>query len=216
MPGGGSVRLLDAAGHPVSTVTVRGQGTYAVTTTGVVTFTPAKGFAGTAQPVRFRVTDGYGQSATGTYAPTVRRAASPVVVGKPSLKAPQAGPRRSHPAGHLPAVDRHPRRLHGHRDRGGRRAARRGRHRPHHRPQRQGRRDAERAGPGARRPTRWRVRPPAGRGAAALGGRHPVRDGGFAGRRPDGGAAHGVLHQQQRPPADGGPRLPAGRRRSPG
>ncbi|GAB3674095.1 hypothetical protein GCM10028814_02610 [Angustibacter aerolatus] len=89
VPGGGSVRLLDAAGHPVSTVTVRGQGTYAVTTTGVVTFTPAKGFAGTAQPVRFRVTDGYGQSATGTYAPTVRRAASPVVVGKPSLKAPQ-------------------------------------------------------------------------------------------------------------------------------
>ena len=72
IPTGGSVTLVDADGDPATTVTVTGQGTYDLNvTTGVVTFTPAAGYTGTASPVAYRVTDAYGQTATSSYTPTV-------------------------------------------------------------------------------------------------------------------------------------------------
>lgn len=72
VPTGGSVTLLDADGDPATTVTVTGQGTYTLDgSTGVITFTPATGYTGTATPVDYRVTDAYGQSASSTYTPTV-------------------------------------------------------------------------------------------------------------------------------------------------
>ncbi len=72
IPPSGAVTLLDADGDPATSVTVTGQGTYTVDAgTGVLTFTPAAGYTGTATPVDYRVTDGYGQTATSTYTPTV-------------------------------------------------------------------------------------------------------------------------------------------------
>ncbi|UZN02551.1 beta strand repeat-containing protein [Cellulomonas sp. S1-8] len=77
-PAGGSVTLLDADGDAVGSVTVAGQGTYVLDPgTGVVTFTPARGFSGVATPVTFRVTDAYGQAAEATYTPTVVPPAPP-------------------------------------------------------------------------------------------------------------------------------------------
>lgn len=86
-PAGGSVTLLDADGLPATTVTVAGQGTYTLDpATGVVTFTPVLGFQGQATPVALAVTDAYGQTAVGTYTPTVTpppapAAASPTTTG---------------------------------------------------------------------------------------------------------------------------------------
>jgi CshA-type fibril repeat protein len=83
VPTGGSVVLLNAAGTPVTLLTVDGQGTYALdATTGTITFVPVAGFTGTATPVNFRVTDRFNQTATGTYTaivtPVVTPGASPV------------------------------------------------------------------------------------------------------------------------------------------
>jgi CshA-type fibril repeat protein len=72
IPDGGAVTLLNAQGEAVTTVVIAGQGTYTLDpVTGTLTFTPAAGFTGTADAVTYVVTDGFGQSSTGTYAATV-------------------------------------------------------------------------------------------------------------------------------------------------
>ncbi|MCZ2827266.1 Ig-like domain-containing protein [Modestobacter sp. VKM Ac-2986] len=77
-PDGGSRTLLDDDDAPVSRVVRPGQGTYDHdASSGTVTFTPVLGFQGPATPVRYRLTDAYGQSATGTDAPVVGRPAGP-------------------------------------------------------------------------------------------------------------------------------------------
>ena len=64
--------------NSVSTVTIAGQGTYAVNaTTGVITFTPEAGYLGAATPVSYQVTDSYHHSATSTYTATVTEPAAP-------------------------------------------------------------------------------------------------------------------------------------------
>src|SRR3546814_1162558 len=50
-----TVRLIDAAGNPATTVTIPGEGRYSVDAQGVVTFEPADGFTGTST-VRYDVT----------------------------------------------------------------------------------------------------------------------------------------------------------------
>jgi len=71
VPSGSTVRLLDGSTAAVS-VSVAGEGDYALdTSTGVVTFTPAVGFAGAATAMTYRLTDAYGQHGTATYTPTV-------------------------------------------------------------------------------------------------------------------------------------------------
>ena len=88
VPAGGSITLLDASGHAVTTV-VTADGTYVLDpATGVITFVAAPGFSGTAAPVSYRVTDGYGQQATSTYSPTVTApAASPGSPAPPTASA---------------------------------------------------------------------------------------------------------------------------------
>lgn len=55
-----------------------GQGTYTLDARHArMSFAPVFGFAGHARGVTYRVTDAYGQSATGTFAPTVRGPATP-------------------------------------------------------------------------------------------------------------------------------------------
>jgi CshA-type fibril repeat protein len=54
-----------------TTVTVAGVGTYALATTGVVTFTPVTGYTGTPTPLAYQVVDTAGQAASSTYTPTV-------------------------------------------------------------------------------------------------------------------------------------------------
>lgn len=76
IPVGGSVTLLDG-GDPVTSVTVTDEGTYALDAiSGVITFTPAAGFTGTARAVDFRVTDSYGQSSDATFTAAVAVAAA--------------------------------------------------------------------------------------------------------------------------------------------
>ncbi|MBN9106243.1 MAG: tandem-95 repeat protein [Propionibacteriaceae bacterium] len=73
----GSVRLYDAASDAwVTTLTIAGEGTYSVDTTGAgagkVTFAPASGFSGTVvTPVTYRVADELGQTGTATLTPSV-------------------------------------------------------------------------------------------------------------------------------------------------
>ena len=67
---GDVLRLLDTRGRPVSAVSVPGQGVFAVSG-GALTFTPAAGFTGTADVVRYEVVDAFGQSAVSTYTATV-------------------------------------------------------------------------------------------------------------------------------------------------
>nr|WP_276508437.1 hypothetical protein [Modestobacter muralis] len=77
-PDGGSRTLLDDDDAPVSRVVRPGQGTYDHdASSGTVTFTPVLGFQGPATPVRYRLTDAYGQSATGADTPVVTRPAGP-------------------------------------------------------------------------------------------------------------------------------------------
>jgi CshA-type fibril repeat protein len=91
VPPGGSVTLLDGNGDPAASVTIAGQGTYALdAATGVLTFTPVPGFAGAAQPVDFRVVDADGASADATYAPTVMPALAPPVGTPPAAASPAA------------------------------------------------------------------------------------------------------------------------------
>ena len=78
IPSSGSVNLL-SGGSPVTTVTVAGQGTYTLnTTTGVISFAPVLGYAGTATTaVPYELTDSYGQNVQSTYTPTVTAPAGP-------------------------------------------------------------------------------------------------------------------------------------------
>jgi hypothetical protein len=75
----------------VTSVTVTGEGTYALdTTSGIITFTPAAGFTGTARSVAFRVTDAYGQSSDATFTaivaapPTTSTTADPTPAAAPA------------------------------------------------------------------------------------------------------------------------------------
>jgi outer membrane biosynthesis protein TonB len=68
---GGTVQLLNAAGDPVTAVAVA-EGNYVLDpATGVITFTPARGFTGPAPAVSFQVSDAYGQIGEATYTATV-------------------------------------------------------------------------------------------------------------------------------------------------
>ncbi|WP_028049599.1 DUF11 domain-containing protein [Cellulomonas sp. URHD0024] len=85
VPTGGTATLLDADDDPAMTLTTSA-GTFVVDeTTGVLTFTPALGFVGEAEPVDYRVTDAYGQSATSTYTPTVTIPAGPSAAPRTSV-----------------------------------------------------------------------------------------------------------------------------------
>lgn len=60
-----TLRLLDADGQPVTTRTVRGEGTWTVdASAGTVTFTPETGFTGDPTAVRYTVQDGRGDTTT--------------------------------------------------------------------------------------------------------------------------------------------------------
>ncbi len=73
----GTTTLLRAT-TPVNALTLSGVGSYTVVpATGVITFTPAAGFTGTAPAVSYRVTDNQGLSGTGTYTATVTPPAAP-------------------------------------------------------------------------------------------------------------------------------------------
>jgi CshA-type fibril repeat protein len=67
-----TLKLLDptSGAYGTAPVTMSGQGTYAISGANL-TFTPVKDYTGTAKPVRYQVSDNYGQSATATYTPTV-------------------------------------------------------------------------------------------------------------------------------------------------
>jgi CshA-type fibril repeat protein len=67
---GSVLRLLDAQGHVTTRIVIPGQGVYAVSGE-TLTFTPATGFTGEADAVRYRITDAFGQAATSTYSATV-------------------------------------------------------------------------------------------------------------------------------------------------
>ncbi|GMA88377.1 hypothetical protein GCM10025868_36270 [Angustibacter aerolatus] len=89
VPAGGAVTLLDARGRAATRVAVAGQGTYVLDrATGVITFTPAKGYHGTPAAVRFRIADAYGQTSVSRYAPRVTASTPAVVAGTPRLTAP--------------------------------------------------------------------------------------------------------------------------------
>ncbi|MFS0728560.1 tandem-95 repeat protein [Curtobacterium sp. 1P10AnD] len=82
----GSVRLLDADGRPVTTLAVPGKGTFTVdTTTGEVTFAPAKGWTGTLE-APYQLADADGGTASSTVTVTVGaapRAVDDVRTGTP-------------------------------------------------------------------------------------------------------------------------------------
>jgi CshA-type fibril repeat protein len=71
----------DAASCTLTTLTVPGEGTYVVSTGGVVTFTPESNFTGTATPIHYVVQDTLGQVATSTITPLV--AAQPATAASP-------------------------------------------------------------------------------------------------------------------------------------
>jgi hypothetical protein len=63
------------------------------TTSGVITFTPAPGFTGTAHSVRYRVTDAYGQSSHAAFTAIVAAASTaPTTPSATPVAAPAAGP----------------------------------------------------------------------------------------------------------------------------
>jgi len=77
-PSGGTVTLLDDNGLPATSVTVAGQGAYVLDAdTGTISWTAVLGFAGTATPVTFRVTDEFGQHGDAGYTPTVTKPEPP-------------------------------------------------------------------------------------------------------------------------------------------
>lgn len=85
-----SVRLIDGAGNPVSTLTVDGKGTWTVNaTTGAVVFTPVNGFSGTVD-VPYSVTDSNGDSARSTVTVTVN---PPPTADNDTATTPQNTPR---------------------------------------------------------------------------------------------------------------------------
>jgi CshA-type fibril repeat protein len=77
IPAHDSITLI-AGGSPSTAVTVPGEGQYVLDPIGgLLTFTPDPAFSGQGTGVTFRLTDAYGQSATGTYRPTVTPPAGP-------------------------------------------------------------------------------------------------------------------------------------------
>lgn len=77
IPTGGSVRLLEG-GTPATEVTIPGEGRYVLDPeTGKVTFAPARGFAGRASALAYRIIDAYGSQADSTYTATVVVPATP-------------------------------------------------------------------------------------------------------------------------------------------
>lgn len=111
IPSGGSVTLLDANGDPVMSVSIDGEGVYALdATSGVITFTPAEGFTGTARAVAFRVTDAYGQSSDATFSATVATATAaatdPVTTtaAAPAATPAAAAPSAASPVAAIPVV----------------------------------------------------------------------------------------------------------------
>jgi len=84
-PADGTVSLLDANGLPAISATVAGQGTYVLDpATGTISWTPVLGFAGTATPVTFRVTDAFGQHGDADYTPTVTKPQAPAPAARSS------------------------------------------------------------------------------------------------------------------------------------
>lgn len=90
IPAGGSVALLDS-GQPVTSVSFAGEGVYALdASTGLITFTPAAGFSGTARGVSYRITDSYGQFSDASFvatvsAPPATPAGTPAPTAAPSV-----------------------------------------------------------------------------------------------------------------------------------
>ncbi|MET0931788.1 MAG: choice-of-anchor L domain-containing protein [Aeromicrobium sp.] len=81
VPPGGTVRLVGPGGAVVDRVVVARKGTYVVNpTTGIITFTPVKGFSGQLSPLTYVVTDSYGQSGRATYSARVAPAPRPGLV----------------------------------------------------------------------------------------------------------------------------------------
>jgi CshA-type fibril repeat protein len=65
------LRLIDPdSGLPVTTVTTE-DGTFTANSNGTITFVPADGFTGEAEPIEYQITDSLGQTDTATYTPTV-------------------------------------------------------------------------------------------------------------------------------------------------
>ncbi|MGL4339041.1 MAG: Ig-like domain-containing protein [Rhodoglobus sp.] len=76
-----SVRLVDADGNPVTTLTIASQGTYTVAAaTGAITFTPLASFTGVATPVTYRVNTTFGATASAEVTITVGAPADPTMV----------------------------------------------------------------------------------------------------------------------------------------
>ncbi|BDZ49349.1 hypothetical protein GCM10025867_15900 [Frondihabitans sucicola] len=71
-----TLRLIDpSTGQPATSVVVPGQGTWAIGSDGRVTFTPVASFSGTADPIRYRVTDTDGITTGSTITATVTETA---------------------------------------------------------------------------------------------------------------------------------------------
>ncbi len=70
VPPGGSATLVDSGGVARTIVTIPGEGSYSISpSTGLIEFTPLASFSGVPTPIRFRVTDAYGQTAEANFAP---------------------------------------------------------------------------------------------------------------------------------------------------
>jgi CshA-type fibril repeat protein len=88
LPPGGAITLLDGIGNPVTVVVLPGQGSVLLdVSTGIISFVPQSGFAGTTSPVGYRVTDQFGRTSDSVYSATVA-SASPVPTS-PTAAAPQ-------------------------------------------------------------------------------------------------------------------------------
>jgi len=69
--------LLDAGGRPTrSAIVISGEGRYELSGGAILLFEPDPAFRGRGHGIRYRLTDEYGQSATGSYVPTVAGAAT--------------------------------------------------------------------------------------------------------------------------------------------
>ena len=79
LPSGGSVTLLNSSNQPVTSLVVAG-GSYTLdSVSGVITFTPNAGFAGTPPVANYRVTDAYSQSSIASYSPVVTLPPAPTL-----------------------------------------------------------------------------------------------------------------------------------------
>ncbi len=89
-----TLTLLDAAGDPVSTVVVPGQGAYTIAD-GRIVFTPEPAFVGSATPVRYSVEDRNGTPSTSTYTPVLTGVAPRLVAD--TTRGPQGRPQSVDP-----------------------------------------------------------------------------------------------------------------------